>query len=616
MPVKTEGLEELTMTEELGHEEKATQAQRLIKLARASADFFHTPEMDTYADIQINGHRETWPLRGKVFRNCLRQRFFETEERPPGGQALQDAVEYLEAVALFEGEKREVYTRIAEYDGKIYLDLANDCWEAVEISPAGWQVITNPPVRFRRSKGMLPLPRPKSGGKLEELALFLNINEETSFILVIAWLAMALRPAGPYPVLVLQGEQGAAKSTTARVLRELIDPNTAPLRTVPRDERDLAIAAANSWIIALDNLSGISSWLSDGLCRLATGGGFATRKLYTDEEEAIFNYCRPIVVNGIDDIVSRHDLLDRCLIINLPSIPESKRVDEETFWREFREARPRILGALLDAVSAGLRNINSVKLGKYPRMADFAKWVTACEPTLPWQPGEFMAAYIGNRAEAVDLALETDLVAAAVKALLEKKEAWEGTATELLAALEEVVPEQTRRSKSWPKTAKGLGNNLRRAASFLRQSGVEVEFYRESGSGSRRLIRLNREFCVANVANVAGKTKALDFTSFEGATQTATQNCFATQNVAATSQAEALIIKKCDERDHSDANFPTQSKNIEATCPTCSIRSGEKKKKQLHILRPSPEWPGWLEVICQVCGGKRYIKEGDSLNAL
>src|SRR5437868_13535290 len=93
----------------------------------------------------------------------------------------------------------------------------------------------------------------------------------------------AFRPTGPYPILMLQGEQGTAKSTTTRILRSLIDPNVSPLRTVPRNERDLMIAATNSWAQCFDNLSHIPLWFADALCRLATGGGFATRKLRTDE---------------------------------------------------------------------------------------------------------------------------------------------------------------------------------------------------------------------------------------------------------------------------------------------------------------------------------------------
>src|SRR5262249_24755294 len=160
-------------------------------------------------------------------------------------------------------------------------------WSAIRVSRAGWSVVKTPPVRFRRARGMLSLPYPVLGSDVSELRDFLNV-EDDAFGLALAWLVAACLPAGPYPVLVLLGRQGSAKSSMARILRRLIDPNKCLLRSQPKDERDLAIAANNGWMIALDNLSDLPAWLSDALCRLATGGGFSTRQLYTDEDEKLF----------------------------------------------------------------------------------------------------------------------------------------------------------------------------------------------------------------------------------------------------------------------------------------------------------------------------------------
>lgn len=564
--------EELTtVAEALGIEskkERETQAQALVNLAlTAGVELFHDPEGKAYATVPINGHKETWPITARgsgPFRNWLRRLFYEKHGKPPGSQALQDAVGVLEAKAQFDGPEYPVFTRLAEKDGRIYLDLGNETWEAVEVGPDGWRVVSYPPVKFRRAKGMLPLPHPEPGGSIEELRRFVNVPDEASWRLLVAWLIAALRPKGPYPVLLLQGEQGSAKSTTARVLRSLVDPNTAPLRTVPKEERDLMIAAANSWVLSFDNLSGIPAWLSDSICRLATGGGFSTRTLYENDEETIFSACRPVVANGIDELASRHDLLDRAIILNLPPIPEEERIDEATFWAEFEEARPRILGALLNAISAGLRNFEQVWLDKMPRMADFAKWVVACEEALPWPAGGFLEAYMGNKAEAVELALEADVVAAAVKSLIEEQGAWEGTASELLVCLEAQVSEQAKRNRAWPNSARTLSNRLRRAATFLRATGIEVEFSRTPGSGSKRLIRLTQrlknENNVATVASVAVNPEALETSSLRDATQMRRKNGDATQTSQLASHLEALGIKQCDDSDNSDAkNLPYSS---------------------------------------------------------
>lgn len=488
-------------------EEKNTQAQELIGFAY-EAELFHTPEGECWATVLVGGHRENYPARSKFFRRWLVRKFFEVHGKPPGSQAVQDAIGALEAMALFDGPECAIFNRLAEANGAIYLDLCNEKWEAVKVTPSGWEIVNDPPVKFRRAKGMLPLPRPERGGNIEELRQFVNVTDG-DWPLVLAWAVAALRPTGPYPILVIQGEQGSAKSTTARVLRELIDPSIAPLRTAPREERDLAITASNSWVLSYDNLSGMPTWLSDAFCRVATGGGFVTRALFTDDEEVIFNFMRPVIVNGIDDVVTRHDLLDRSIVVNLPVIPENRRKPEEEFWREFDEAKPRILGALLSAVSAGLRNVNSVKLDRFPRMADFARWVTACEPALPWPKGSFMEVYDQKRAEAVDQALEADAVAQAIKELLTRRDFWDGTATELLDELNEFTPEQTRKLKTWPKTGRGLSNRLRRAATFLRQAGVEVAFTREAGGNRRRLIRISKESIVPTVPTVPEEENAL-----------------------------------------------------------------------------------------------------------
>ena len=184
------------------------------------------------------------------------------------------------------------------------------------------------------------------------------------------------------------------------------------------------------------------------------------------------------------------------MIIELPVIREEDRRPEGEFWAEFEKARPRILGALLDAVAEGLRNVDNVRLDRLPRMADFAKWIVACESALPWEPGAFMKAYAGNRAEAVSLTLESDCVAVAIKEFLEHQDSFEGTATKLLSELEEHVSEKVQKSKAWPQNARAFGNRLTRIAPLMRQTGIEIERGRKS---KKRLVRIERKTLVTNV---------------------------------------------------------------------------------------------------------------------
>ena len=327
---------------------KPTQAEILIKLAE-DAELFHAPTQKGFATIEIDGHRETWPIKSEGFKSWLQWRFYQATSKAPGTQAMQDALGGLNARARFDGPEHEVHVRVAHVDGKIYVDLADNQWQVVEITTSGWQVVKDPPVKFRRPRGLAPMPTPQPGGSLADLRSFINCRDE-DFPLVVAWLTGAYS-TGPYPLMVLQGEQGCAKSTAARVLKSLVDAGSTPLRTVPREERDLLISASNSWCLSVDNLSGIPPWLSDGLCRLSTGGGMSTRELYSDADEIILDAMRPFILNGIDSLTERQDLADRALIVNLPQIPREERRTEKGFWSDLEDVRPLIFGALLDTAS-------------------------------------------------------------------------------------------------------------------------------------------------------------------------------------------------------------------------------------------------------------------------
>jgi hypothetical protein len=470
-----------------------TQADILIDLAQ-TAELFHASSGAGYADLDVNGHRETWSIRAKGFRRWLGRRFFEETGGAPSSEALQSALNVIEAKAHFDAPERQVHIRVGGLDGRLYLDLADEAWRAVEIDATGWRVIENPPVRFRRASGMKPIPVPLRGGSIkaikssiESLRSFVNVKSDAEFVLVVSWLLACLRNRGPYPVIVLSGEQGSAKSTFSAILRALLDPNTAPLRALPREDRDLFIAANNGYVLAFDNVSGLPTWISDTLCRLATGGGFAVRQLYSDQDEVLFDAARPVILNGIEDIVTRPDLADRAIFLTLEPIPEERRRGEQELWAAFETERPRILGVLLDAAAKGLAMLPQTRLDKLPRMADFALWATACEPAL-WSAGTFRSAYCRNRDEAVEGVIEADPTATAVRAFMETRTEWTGTASELLGALGQSAGERVAKSKSWPDSPRALAGRLRRAATFLRKIGIDISFEREGRARTRTIV--------------------------------------------------------------------------------------------------------------------------------
>jgi hypothetical protein len=464
------------------------QANILVRLA-ADAEVFHSADGTGYADLEINGHRETWPIRTKGFKRWLARGFYDETGGAPGSEALQSALNVIEAKAHFDGPERQVFIRVGSHAGRFYLDLGDESWHAVEINNSGWRVIDNPPVRFRRAAGMKPLPTPASGGSIEMLRPFLNLQSDADFVLVVAWALAVLRDRGPYPVLVLSGEQGSAKSTFSAILRDLLDPNAVPLRALLREDRELFIAANNGHVLTFDNISRLPTWISDALCRLATGGGFSTRQLYTDQDEVLFEASRPIILNGIEDVVERPDLADRGLFLTLEPIAEECRRPEAELRAAFDRERPRILGALLDAVVEGLKRLPGTCLPKPPRMADFALWATACETAL-WPKGTFWSAYCANRDKAVEDVIEANPVAAAVRTLMSLQGVWAGTATDLLRDLAKVTDEPPAKYKDWPTNPRALSGKLRRVAPFLRKIGIEIKFGERKGRARNRTIRI------------------------------------------------------------------------------------------------------------------------------
>ncbi|RMG09915.1 MAG: hypothetical protein D6731_18750 [Planctomycetota bacterium] len=465
---------------------KKRQADELIDLAaELGVDLFHDDELIAWASLQDG---ETHGVRSRAFKAFLSAAFYERHGKAPGSQAQQDALGVLEGRALHEGPLRPTFVRVAHHDGTIYLDLANATREVVAIATDGWRLVRNPPVRFRRPKGLRPLPVPARGGRLEELRDLVNVGDPENWALLKGWLVCTLSE-GPYFVLALQGEQGCGKSFLSAVLLDLLDPRKAALRSTPREVRDLAIAARNGWVVAFDNLSGLPGWLSDALCRLATGGGFATRALYEDNSEALFEARRPMLLNGIDALLARPDLADRALVLHLPTIPDTERRPEVELKAAFANARPRLLGALLDAVACALRRLGDVNSDRWPRMADAARWVTAAEPALGLGEGDFLAALETNRTEAVCQGLEADPLAAVVLDFVRDHGQWRGTPTQLYELLGRRASDGGRKPLGWPGSAARLSDRLRRLAPSLRTLGVDV---RRSRDGGKRSLILDR----------------------------------------------------------------------------------------------------------------------------
>ncbi|WP_166845091.1 ATP-binding protein [Isoptericola sp. BMS4] len=445
---------------------KKSAAAVLVDLAMERYDLGCTPDGEAYAIPQTSANVVRM-LRGG--RSSLRAELAKTYRSRTGAiagqQALADAMLVLEGAAG-EADPEEVHLRVAEHAGATWIDLGDADEHVVRIDARGWEVVTEAPVLFRRTAltGALPVPEP--GGSLDDLWALLNVTE-TDRPLVLAWLVAALGWAHiPHPMLALLGEQGTGKSSATKNLVQLVDPSPVPLRKPPRDADGWVTAASGSWVVGLDNLSTIPAWLSDSLCRAVTGDGDVRRQLYTDDGLSVFSFRRAIVMNGIDVGAMAPDLADRSIVVNLDRITEDRRRPESQLVAAWRDAWPRVFGALLGQVRVCKAKIPSVRLGSMPRMADFAMVLAALDQI---HGTDSLTAY---RDQANSLALDavtSDPFLAAITEHITTR--WEGTAADLLTL---VQPDGTP-PRSWPRSARSVTGVLKRNAPALRAAGWSVD---------------------------------------------------------------------------------------------------------------------------------------------
>lgn len=461
------------------------QAEVLYRLAKADADLFRDYSDERFVTLPVGKHLETYPLLergGGGLRDWLARRFREERGRTPNATALQTALVGLVAEAGI-APVRQVALRAAatNHGNTLWLDLADEQRRAVKIAADGWSLTTDLPaaLRFRRPAGLRALSEPsRDGGGFDRLRALLGNVAEEDFILVVAWMVAALRPAVPCPVLVLVGEQGSAKSTTAKILRYLLDPigeDGAGMTRPPKDDRDLFAVVNSLHVLAIDNVSSLDSDVSDSLSAIATGAGLQQRRLYTDSDMTACYAMRPLLLNGIgagaSDIASRPDLLDRTLTALCKPMRDERRAEKD-LWPEVREAAPAILGELCTAMATALQRLPKVHLPVLPRMADFAEWIVAAEPSLPWPAGTFMDVYAENRQDAVEQLLDADPVAIHLRSLA--ADGFVGTTTQILDGIEELASDAEKKRRRWPGSVAVLGKHLTRIRPALEQSGVII----------------------------------------------------------------------------------------------------------------------------------------------
>ncbi|PTM39452.1 hypothetical protein C8D03_0943 [Bosea sp. 124] len=468
-----------------------------------------------FASVSVGAGREAFPIASQGFRSWLRQQFrVANENRHPSPYALRTAINEVEDQASDEPELRTFRRLGTHRDGAWFIDLGTDSREMAMVIPGYWKRMHDKDISFVRSRSMRPYPKLKAEGALEsngelefatraahrqtfkEFAALLNLDTQRDFQLIMAWCVCALTPDGPYPILTVCGDQGSAKSTLVRLIHELIDPSHAPLRSMPKSEKELFISASNSHVLSFDNVSSISPDLSDNLCKISTGSAVALRRAGTFTDEYYVEFKNPIILNGIGDLVLRPDLADRTLMINTSAIPSESRRDTASISAAFQALLPKLTEALFDLLALCRHKLMCMACGlaevpnKLPRMAEFAKIGTAIESVFDG-PGSFMAAYDKNRAVVTNDLVERDPILLAILELWDDKGDWKGTMQDLQVEIAKRL-KASGAAKPVPSGLAQISAHLKRIKPILNEHDIIVHIGRAKTSDRRSTVNLFR----------------------------------------------------------------------------------------------------------------------------
>jgi hypothetical protein len=458
-----------------GKQPTESQASTLVAFVRDRCELVHDENGDVYGIEHATG--EVRNIERRAFRTWLHSEFYAETKKAARSQSVAEALTTLAGIGQHEGKLGEVHIRCAPLRDGYVIDLGEPGKSrAIVVRPGGWTVTEHHGVLFTRPDSMKPLPEPVGDGTLGPLWNLVNVPD-TARLLITTWLLDCLRPDTPFPLLEAIGEQGSAKSGLQTLLKRLIDPSAIELRSAPRSGEDVFVGAAQGWLLAYDNVSHLSQDMQDVLCRVATGATYATRKLYTNNEESSIRAMRPVTLNGIGAAITAQDLVDRSISVELETIED--RREKASIETEFDRLHPVLLGALLDLFASALAILPTVTIerDRRPRLIEYARLGCAVTEAMGGTADAFLDEFEAMRAESIGRTIEASPVAMALLAYLEDRPDREGerSAKQWYEAL--TKPDG---AEAWPRSPKGLSDALRRAAPALRSMGIHVSRPRKS----------------------------------------------------------------------------------------------------------------------------------------
>lgn len=471
---------------------KQSVSDRLVLIGMRGVKLFHTPDNTGFCAVSLeNGGTAVYKIDSTNMRSMMKQRYYKDTHKVPSADSVRNAIGVIEGVAIFEGDEHTLDNRVTWNNGDIVYDMSNSMFESVVISGDGWEISQKNEPMFMRHSHQLPQATPASGGDMSKIFDIVNVHESDK-LMTLVHLVSSLIPNIPHPAPSVCGEQGSAKSTASKVFKMLIDPSVIDTASMPGNEERMHQMLSHHWYIIFDNVSWIQDWQSDIFCRGITGQATAMRKLYTDDDDIIFKYKMCLGFNGISYLASRADLLDRSFSMQLEPIADAARMSEGEVIKRFNDIRGDILGAMFDALSKAIKIYPSIDMKVLPRMADFAKWGCAIAEGLGYTQQDFMTAYYAKIEESNMNAIEANPVAELIMDLMEHRDVWEGTPTELWQELLGILSDGGFRKEDvrGMKSVRALGKIHDRIVPNLRRIGIDwVKTERTSKNRGYRIIK-------------------------------------------------------------------------------------------------------------------------------
>lgn len=477
----------LIADKELSETEKEEVSELKKGLNEEIVELFTDIDGVAYATISINGHQENIRINSTIFKNFVIKTIYDRTNKPPSKSQLDNIIAIFAIQAQFEGKVYEVHLRAARVNDKLYIDLCDEKWNSIEISPEEIKILKNPLVKFKRYKHMKEMVFDLDA-KIKDIDLlwkYIPIHEEDKKVLA-PHIALLLIPDIPYAMLIVYGSQGSGKSFCLKLLRQIIDPSSLKLLSLAKDKTELYQQLGHHYLPIFDNVTSLNKEYSDLFCKVVTGEGFSKRQLYTDDDDVIYNFIRKLGFNGINLAGEEPDFLDRSVPINLSRIPRSARKTEAQILKEFEKDRPKITGAIFKIIQKTIPLVPKIETETklLPRMADYAIWCEAASQVLGADPGVFIDNFFGKIDGLNKEAIEANPIASSIIEFMKDKKEWDGVSSQFLNQLNQVADnlQINTRQPIWPKSPNILRRKINDIKSNLEDSGLQIFFNRNKDS--------------------------------------------------------------------------------------------------------------------------------------